>query len=78
MYVCKPSNILPLQLNVFHNFKYACYVINFKKILLIYIITFDTVINFMQNIMSYKQIRTANAQRDSEKYRLLKEEILDK
>lgn len=32
----------------------------------------------MQNIMRYKQIRVANAQIDTKKYRILKEEILDK
>lgn len=33
---------------------------------------------YAKNIMRYNQIRIANAQRDSEKYRILKEEILDK
>lgn len=53
------------------------YVINFKKLPLTYIIIFDTVINFMQSIMRSKQTGIANAQIDTEKYRIQEEEILD-
>lgn len=37
----------------------------------------DVVIHFMQNIMRSKQRGIANAQIDTEKYRIQKEEILD-
>jgi len=40
-----------------------------------YIINFDIVINFMINIMKSKQIGIANAQIDTEKYRIETEEI---
>lgn len=53
------------------------YVINFKKLPLTYIIIFDTVINFMQSITRSKQTGIANAQIDTEKYRIQEEEILD-
>lgn len=53
------------------------YVINVKKLPLTYIIIFDIVINFMQSIMRSKQTGIANAQIDTEKYRIQEEEILD-
>lgn len=53
------------------------YVINFKKLPLTYIIIFDIVINFMRSITRSKQTGIANAQIDTEKYRIQEEEILD-